>query len=145
SLDQDLSQPMITGLMLLAFPLSYLSWRFVERPFRDRRKITLKPMVITLIIGAIILIGAALYIDKNSYLRSDLKLRQMGYAVPETHDYETPLEDINDGNYRDRDHSWLILGDSHAQALSYALNESLNKQNADLLAPYNKGCPYVRH
>src|SRR5690606_20937495 len=73
------------------------------------------------------------------------KLMQAGYSVPETYDYETPLDALNDNNYIDRDHSWLILGDSHAQALAYALKQALKEQEADLLAPYNKGCPYVRH
>lgn len=54
---------MFTGLILLSLAIGYLSWRFVERPFRDRRRITRKSIFVnTFAVGAA-LFGFGLAMD----------------------------------------------------------------------------------
>jgi peptidoglycan/LPS O-acetylase OafA/YrhL len=55
------------ALILLSFPLAYLSWRYVERPFRTRTVISPKGMVIFGLVGAFVFFNftAAAYVSQG--------------------------------------------------------------------------------
>ncbi len=53
------------ALLLLSVPLAYLSWRFVETPFRDGRRIKTKTFVILAVCFSLFFVSAGLYLNKS--------------------------------------------------------------------------------
>jgi len=111
---------MSLGAVALAFPLAYLSWRFVERPFRQSGGWTRAQVFAFTILGGAGLAGAGLMLD-----------RQGGFPrrVPEfqqaTHSDGRPMRR---GEYGDRPHMFedapftdaakpnvVVLGNSYAR------------------------------
>ena len=45
-------------LCVASFALAYASWRFVERPFRDRRRLSRRSVFIAALVGGVALIVA---------------------------------------------------------------------------------------
>lgn len=54
---QDLAPTVMAGLSLLALGFAWLSWRWVEQPFRDRRRFTRGKIFAFAIIGSLFFIG----------------------------------------------------------------------------------------
>ena len=48
----------MAGLALSAFPLAYLSWRFVERPFRDRERFSRRTIFAAGLVGSLAIFSA---------------------------------------------------------------------------------------
>jgi peptidoglycan/LPS O-acetylase OafA/YrhL len=64
----SLSEPsrgVFTALIATSLCLAYLSWRFVEQPFRDRRRLSGAALVVILVPIAFFLIGTGLIIDRR--------------------------------------------------------------------------------
>ena len=51
--------------MLIVLVLSYLSWRYVERPFRDHASVTRIPMLTSLATGAVLFVVSGLYLNRS--------------------------------------------------------------------------------
>jgi hypothetical protein len=138
--------------MFLIVPLSYLSWRFVERPFRDRTKFTRKKIfqysaVCSVFFIAIGLIGQF----TNGFLTKDQA------AVLAYNEYNNEKEDIGrvgncflgqeDGPDKftstclasSSQDSAFIWGDSHAAALAFGLR-AVYPNLSQLTA---SGCPPI--
>ncbi len=116
--------------------LSWLSWRYVERPFRQRDGLSLRPTLIALGAGAVAIAGFALASAHTDGFakRFDADEQWLLAYV----DYETGSA-YSDGHCNLRPHEGitnhapecldgegpLLLGDSHAAALSHGLRENL--------------------
>ncbi|OHV77979.1 acyltransferase family protein [Ensifer sp. LCM 4579] len=53
------------ALIALCFLLAFLTWRFVERPFRDHRRIARRPIFVMTLMSGTMLIGMGLLLDKT--------------------------------------------------------------------------------
>lgn len=65
---EELSWGLTAGLIVGCFLLSYLSWKFIEQPFRDRNAIPIRPFIIGLIASISgLLIFSGLVIAEKGY------------------------------------------------------------------------------
>jgi len=143
--------PMIF-LVAFIFPLAYLSWKYVERPFRDRAKFTRKKIFLYSLAWSIFFIAIGLI---GQFTNGFLTKGQA--AVLAYNEYNNEKEDIGrlgncflgqeDGPEKytsvcfasDSKNSTLIWGDSHAAALAFGLREA----NPNLSQFTASGCPPI--
>ncbi len=116
-------------LIFICLILASLSWKFVERPFRDKKKIALKSVIYIIIFLVITLNAFALFTLKTSgfiNLWPDFKhellsmdFRERGRFV-ETNFNKVKLKPFNNNEKT----KLLIIGDSHAQDFANIILES---------------------
>ncbi|ABS64037.1 acyltransferase 3 [Parvibaculum lavamentivorans DS-1] len=148
-------------ILALCVPLSWLSWRYVEQPFRDGRKINIKPFVLTASgVGAAILATSAVmiqtrglefmarpeYVDMQAHFDRGGKERAEGIHLSTCHfrsDTGSPDLFLKQWNClgSGKGASVLILGDSHAADKAFALR-AVGIEPAQMTAP---GCGIVQH
>ena len=147
TLQGELSAPVIAVCIALAFLLAAATWRWVEQPFRDRRRMTLRPLLMWVIGGAVVIAGVALAAvgglpgrmapetlrlaaaaDSGSKLTEQCNARSASAAPCQIGTAATSP-------------SFVVWGDSHAGALGEAF-DAVGKQQGrgGLLYPFG-GCP----
>ncbi len=108
-----------SGLVILL--LSITSYFFLERPFRNR-KYQFKNLFIILLSFFIVLISINFYVINQEGVKSRL---------PKI--FQVKLKEENVVLYQnDNFQKVVLLGDSHAEALQYSLNEEIKKNNYSL-------------
>lgn len=135
------------SLIALTFALSYLSWRFVERPFRNRNFLSQKQVYsISSLLGGV-LVAFGLYVNEEDGLPG----RYDG-AILKILSVEEGWEDNNacsfsiDENLEKfkactaQGRFVYLFGDSHAGAISKPLRTALEKQGINLVAWSMGGC-----
>ena len=136
----------------LAFVLAYVSWLFIERPFRNQSLITVRQA------GTILLTAAAVVIAAT-FIMTDVKKRQEAQ----------PIENMLLGGYQeialeqdgkpchsrsvaeacrfgsqDATERWYVVGDSHASVLAASLQPLLNGKPKVLFTSLTTaGCHYA--
>jgi peptidoglycan/LPS O-acetylase OafA/YrhL len=134
--------------------LGYLSWRFVERPFRDAKIISLKKFTILSLVLAIMFVGMGFYGYKNEGLLSRFPIEAQLYVqyndfknwyVPVRKD-QCHLQDINsikhaDICYENKRPLIALWGDSHASALYPGLKKLQEQYNFGVSQLTAAGCP----
>jgi peptidoglycan/LPS O-acetylase OafA/YrhL len=154
SLMQKLNRPM---LVLLGFALAVLSWRFVERPFRNNhsRRIARGPLfalAAAVMVALLLSSGVVIYargfpgrfppraVQVASFRPPpDSMIGQLGDCVI-TEDNRTTVFDNGDclQGAPEKKETYLLLGDSHAAALWNGLRTLLPNSNVVLAAAW--GC-----
>jgi peptidoglycan/LPS O-acetylase OafA/YrhL len=137
-------QAVFAGLIVLSFALAYLSWKFVETPFRDKNRFSRKQIfrmgaLGTLLIGAMGLAGMGMkgiparFIDLASILptRSD-DLQRVDQcfllnAMADALDVEKCTQKTEGKKF-----NVLLLGDSHAASLYPGLRAFLDRNDVQL-------------
>ena len=99
SFDDHPSAPIMALFCLLIIPLAYLSWRFVEKPFRNKNIIKRKYIFFSSVAVAMIIISFGLVINKRIEVKNVKNI-------------------INSASAK-----VMVLGDSHAPHLFYGLKE----------------------
>lgn len=134
-------------LLACVFMVSYLSWRYVERPFRGKSAITLKRKYIFAASGFFMVFFAAIgaIIHFGSGMPGRLRLAKNQDVVFEDKKYVTDeLKTINDIGYavkigdQDAEPVFLLWGDSHAGSLIsgiYSLSEKYGKSGLVFSGP----------
>jgi len=140
-------------LALLSIILAYLSWRFVEQPFRQRpvpilatRKAVFS--VSSVCISIFILFG--MIADNKTYFKNSLSPRAYAFYqfldYRETEDYKRQFRKprcffsgVDDSlsifdkgyclNRSDSKKNYIVMGDSHAAHFWYAINEAFSAHN----------------
>lgn len=157
----ELSFTLLIFLIFLALFLAFLSWYFVEKPFRDLNRITNRQVYFFSISGILLisLFGLYLYfftkdIDtvQTSKFNLNLPTKYMGIEIegkncsfPKLNQGESSRgEDVCvlKGNNNISDSNYLIVGDSHARVLSEAFYNNIDQYSSltDLTA---SGCPFL--
>ncbi|RPJ33407.1 MAG: acyltransferase, partial [Planctomycetaceae bacterium] len=132
------SQNLMLCLALLSLALSYLSWQYIEKPFRktQRRSLPAASSVLTASAAAIVLfLGAGVVTDAADgfyELKStdrQLILMRTATASPKRDDCHLSDPDFQEPDasceYFSRNVKFATFGDSHAVELAYALAERL--------------------
>lgn len=141
----------VVYLVLIAatFALAWLSWRFVEQPFRDRNRYGRLTIYIAFVVlsGALVAAGVAGHVGKGFPGRFDkatLALNATAAFSPrrtECHaDPANPLTATTSCRYFEGPAHWAVLGDSHGVELAYALAERLRPSNQGLVHMTYSGC-----
>jgi peptidoglycan/LPS O-acetylase OafA/YrhL len=134
-------KPLLVALALCSFPLAYLSWRYVERPFRNRALISRGTVVLCALAGAslYIAVGAIGHFSNGLPQRlgqwratwNDIaSIRTENDSFCQLH--RRSAQQISEGDICTLGHASIptmaVIGDSHAGALFEAL------ENSDLMA-----------
>jgi peptidoglycan/LPS O-acetylase OafA/YrhL len=130
------SEAMMLGLACVTFLLAYLSWKFVEQPFRSRDILTdQKSVFIASAVGGFVLIaiGMAIYVNQgfSNRLTPAEKIIADYANYPASKVYEMGECYISDsqtdfGADCIADKQAIIIGDSHAAALAVGLRHTLS-------------------
>jgi peptidoglycan/LPS O-acetylase OafA/YrhL len=136
------SQSLMLCLAVFSLPLAYLSWRFVEEPFRRRqgRLLPTAPAMLNASAAAMVLfVGAGVTINAADGFRelrsTDRELLFMSTAKssPKRDDCHIDGPDFRDPaaacEYFSSNVRLAVLGDSHATELAYAFAERLRKDD----------------
>ena len=147
SIEAPAGQAAAIGLVLA---LAYLSWRFVETPFRDRTRTSPRQVreLLTVAFFVGIATGASgLFSDgfRWRYGSDVLAVAAKAEFSPRRADCHTDYHGQPDPGvaciYFGGDLRWGILGDSHAVEIAYALAEMLQERDQALLHLSHSDCP----
>ncbi|MFZ2159398.1 MAG: acyltransferase family protein [Bradyrhizobium sp.] len=141
------------ALILLCVCLAYLSWRFVELPFRRRDAFTRRQLAIAVIgSSAVLLVSAALSEFTGGFpqrFAADqltlLALKpQRGTAVVNGRDCRRQsIEDACIIGRAQTDPTFAVLGDSHAETLTGPLGRALNELSLAAYVYTYPACPFI--
>lgn len=137
-------------LVPTVFLLAYLTWRFVETPFRNRARVPTKTLVGVGLGGSLALIAAGLKAALSGGFPDRIDTRTK--ALIDTAEYSPKREachtrgsDFLDPRkacvYFNDNVTCVALGDSHAIEPAYALAEQLATRNQGLVHRSFSGCP----
>jgi peptidoglycan/LPS O-acetylase OafA/YrhL len=142
-----LSERLAFGVIIVTFVLSWLSWRFVEQPFR-RRSLMPRRALFALAAAASLLLAAlglgahasggwpGRFPDETSRIASALAVSPLRSAC--NREASSVHDDCRYFGARSR---WAVVGDSHGIELAYALAERLRPAGAGVLHLTYSGCP----
>lgn len=137
-------------LCLAALGFAYVSWRYVERPFRDsnflaRRQVFLFAAITSALIAGM---GLALHFGKGLPHRFESRALQLaataelspkrGACHAEAWNQLTAQSACR---YGGADTSWAVLGDSHGVELGYALSQALEPSGKGIVHLTYSACP----
>lgn len=144
------------ALILLSFLLGYMSWRFIEQPFRRRRVLPERANLFAMAAAAsaaIVVISMGVFVGRGLPQRFTAQVQGIARYEAELDRIKNPCfsrseADVEAGHLcvlgaRDRKPSFLLWGDSHAGAISAALGEAARKSG---ISGYNAafaGCPPI--
>ena len=153
SIDQP-GKVMLAALAVAALPLAYLSWRFVETPFRNRQRIKRNQVfgIGALCSFVFVVIGLVGHFTGGYGNRfPDEILPVMHEATNnnprERECFSDPKQFINPADscvYGDKSNPrFVLLGDSHANAIAYELGKSFQDRGLGFTQMTYTGCPPV--
>ena len=148
TLQGELSAPVSALCIALAFLLAAATWRWVEQPFRDRKRMTVRPLLAWVTGGAVTIAGVALVAMSGLPQRMAPETLRLAAAA------ESGSKLTEQCNARSATAapcrigsmakpSFAVWGDSHAGALGEAFDAIGKRQGrGGLLYPFG-GCPGV--
>ena len=147
----EISDFLIIFLCLSSLFLAYISWRWIEKPFRKKNKITQKGIFNFSIAGIMtfIFLGSILSFN-DGFLKNYSKTEQVIYNEFLNLGLWNPKKmsqvNLKDFDHNDKRKKLLVIGDSYAEDLINAVNESdlkLRYQLSSYRMPSNCGVLYV--
>jgi peptidoglycan/LPS O-acetylase OafA/YrhL len=130
--DINLSKYQLLCCLIIITFLSVLSWKYIEKPFRNREIIKGRKLFIILILmfSIIMMIGFYLHFSKGSYKLDKLSKNYSTIEFDKKKDVSNRINYLENYNKNfdisDDKIKILILGDSHSQDLFIALNQNKN-------------------
>lgn len=134
--------------IIVSFTLAYLSWRYVETPFRNKQKFNRRIIFFysANVLSVFAIIGLALFLANGLPQR---------YSVPTYQESSVPSPKrdqchTSGSNYLKPSHAcryfgdnvdWAVLGDSHVIEPAYALADQIREDNRGLIHLSFSGCP----
>jgi peptidoglycan/LPS O-acetylase OafA/YrhL len=145
------STPLMAALVGLTLVLAYLSWRYVEKPFRNRSNIGRTQVFALAAAGSLLFFCIGLAGHKTDGMKAvktspqQQEVLQTVAASPQRtnchtkgHDYRKPQDacafNVDGG-------AWAVFGDSHAIELAYALAGALEERREGVRQFSFSGCP----
>jgi len=134
----DMSKFSMVFLILLSFGLAYISWKYVEKPFRNKELFNQKYIFTCCLIFTIFFVGLS-FIGQSSKLNkfryTDEELLIANLTMPENVAYVNKrFDELRNANFTNTDSrsKILIIGDSYAQDLINAIFEVGYNKNIQL-------------
>jgi peptidoglycan/LPS O-acetylase OafA/YrhL len=150
------SSEVMIGLSVAAVILGYLSWRFVEHPFRKRGFVSRRSLFVLALALSIFFVTFGLFVQSHYKPPTELKVGSETVKIPEKfagviidgRDCSFPsfpngvCRIIGTRSSQQTDLSLFVVGDSHARVLTEAIykDTSLYTEFFDLSAG---GCPFL--
>lgn len=138
--------PLMVALIGVSMILAYFSWRFVEGPFRDRKRMSRNTIFIFSILGLLGFIGlgvlGAVGVIKPS---SDVAIEHItGWEDRDPCTIRGGLPDGLGADLRETcfasDNNVFFLGDSHAEAIGAEVRRSLEDAGWNVISLFERGC-----
>jgi hypothetical protein len=132
--------------------LAYISWRWVERPFRDKNKVSRKMLLITFICGllafqAIGYVGYKTYIANgfSSRVQYSEQLKESFKMSDANQCFSTPFNHSADDwgcnlGAKKSDIDFILFGDSHSLSLKNTIDEVAKSNNISIFFTGSSGC-----
>jgi peptidoglycan/LPS O-acetylase OafA/YrhL len=145
----ELSDFLLIILCAASLVMAWLSWRFVEVPFRDKKKI--KRSSIFLLSGFILFMfsGIGLLIHFNSgfsdRLPTELQSSNLNKKKKECNFEFSETVKIEDLNKCISPADIFLVGDSHAASIGFALEKELQKTGQNLIVLTHNGCLPIKN
>jgi peptidoglycan/LPS O-acetylase OafA/YrhL len=146
----ELAKSTTLALVLVTLVLAFLTWKHIEAPFRDRKKIGRRQIGIFASAGSalFIVVGVAGHLTKgfSDLKTSDEHLAVLGTATAsprraECHSSDTHYLMAKEAcSYDSGPAKWAVFGDSHAVELAYELGKALEGTGASLRQYSYSGC-----
>lgn len=145
------SPMLFAGLVLLTFGLAYLSWRFVETPFRRRERFTRRRIFALAGLGSLLFIFVGFACQAANHLSRYRLSAEQATLIASAQ--RSPLREKCHTSHADYlkpaaactffapDVRWAVLGDSHAVELAYALAKALEPAGIGVKQLSFAGCP----
>lgn len=154
SLD-DPPRPLMFALAAAALPIAWLSWRFVERPFRDRRRVSRRTVLVLGLGFSALFVTLGLAAGSAAMLNARLAAQPALAAIqglaersrlgPAACDAQLAAQrGISPGcalGAAGAERRFALFGDSHARALFDALDEAAREAGLAGVAYMSEACP----
>jgi peptidoglycan/LPS O-acetylase OafA/YrhL len=139
-------------LLFLSIILAYISWKWVESPFRDKAKTSRKTIFSIFIFGllAFQIIG---FVSYQAYLKDEYSFRTNfdktlmdSFKMARSDGcFNTPLNHLSDNwgcilGKQDDEIDFILFGDSHAEALSEVFNQVALDNDVSIFFTGANGC-----
>ena len=140
----EVSELTLISLCLTSLIMAWFSWRYVEQPFRDRKKI--KRYLIFILSGFMILmftsIGIVTHFTSGFSDRVPMELRPNTLKkMPENCNFNfsknVKIKDLDECIFSA---DIFLVGDSHAESIGFALEKKLQKTGQNLAVLTHAGC-----
>ena len=137
-------------LISIIFIIAFLSWKFIERPFRDRNKVSVRVLYGLAIVGSISLFGLSFAIRFNEGFPDRFPMLAGFYSDsvwPEEFNRDESCikkyggEQYCKVNNIDQQVTDALIGDSHASHFYPGLREYLDFRGRNLIQQGAGGCP----
>ena len=148
--DDSLPSTILPVIGLLSFPIGWISWRYLERPFRDKFTFSRRHIFLMTAAGmmAMFLIGLALHLSKGVPSRYDLpksveasfkrsELQSICFDLPITGSLEEISCKIGASKVEPR---ILVFGDSHAFSMLPAIDIAFENSQQSAYFIASSGC-----
>ncbi|NQZ26987.1 MAG: acyltransferase [Colwellia sp.] len=124
---------------LLAIPLGYLSWRFVESPFRNKNIVSNKVFYSLIVFSFVSFISLGLYLNKSYGMHQYYVFSKYSYGINPQAYADRPYS-LAKNNFESDSKKMLIIGNSFARDFYNALeeNDATNGYEVIYLSNYNK-------
>lgn len=139
------SEDLFAILAFLSFPLGWLSWKYVEQPFRKKGIYSRTKVFSFAIAGSVLFIGIGLagHFNDGWVNRIDSKIQvknqSPGCSASEFHSVKV-CKLVNGQN-----NLTFLIGDSHAGALAHEMQVAFIEKKMGLLHLFKIGCPPVKN
>jgi len=140
----EVSDLILISLCLVSLIMAWFSWKYVEQPFRNRKKI--KRYLIFMLSGFMLLmftsIGLVTHFTSGFSDRVPLELRPNTLRkMPENCNFNFSKNlKIKDLNKCISSADIFLVGDSHAESIGFALEKELKKTGQNLVVLSHNGC-----
>ena len=141
---------LMPALVILTLVLAYLSWRFVEQPFRQKGRIGRQQVFGIAIAGSLVFLSLGLVGHKTDGLKEvrtnskQLEVLATAVSSPKRQDCHTGSKDYRKPqdacSYFGPAGQWAVFGDSHAVELAYAVAEVLKPDGVGVRHYSFSGC-----
>lgn len=145
------------GLAVLTFVLAYLTWRYIEAPFRNRRNFSTRQVFVGAgtVMASLVLLGTAGHLSKGLEFRLPGQAVE-ALAVVDRHNQWMSNDCNLEKEYRAPEMACVlgekkstptiaIWGDSHAEMMTQALNNVLADRGMAALQFTADACPPVQN
>ncbi len=152
---QSLNHPTQTAMLVciaLSFLLAYLSWAFVEKPFRDKNRFTKKQIFMSALVGIFAFCSIAIITHKTKGFPNRFPAEYANaFDPPKVKEgkfcHFTPLNlqaSMTGCEFGDVASTWVVflIGDSHASSLIGALDEEFQRLHIKGVRVRLRDCPH---
>lgn len=141
---EEPSTVLLCALILAAFILAYLSWRFVEMPFRDRRRVPRNGLVAFVAVCTTLCVAFGAYGYATDGYQARMTAALTRISRPESGQLERCSQFNTKGGCligrANQKPNIAIIGDSHSEILQKALSSALDRRGLTAVAYAGSWC-----